>query len=376
MELLKHRQGELTIMSDKQVQKAGDNAQQLQAGTINVTNNIISGIDEKKAREIFNEMYTVARKEFTQEAYQCANERVTKFEEAFMPKVLNLEEALQKFSDPSFQFLITEAHKTAASTEREADYELLSELLLHRVKSDKDRKVYAGIKKAIGIVDQVDDDALCALTVAHAIGHLIPITGTIMHGLDVLENMFSKLCYTSLCKGEEWLDHLEILDAIRLTRFGSLKKLDLIYIERLDGYTCVGIKKESEDYYEALSLLSSCNLSPQLLCDHELLEGYVRLITTNKESLESINEQIGQSAEISDEQKSILEKIYDLYNKGEEQKKIVANNFSIEWKKRKTLNMLLEWWNDIPMAFNITSVGNVLAHANAQRCDNSIPPLE
>lgn len=160
MELLKHRQGELTIMSDKQVQKAGDNAQQLQAGTINVTNNIISGIDEKKAREIFNEMYTVARKEFTQEAYQCANERVTKFEEAFMPKVLNLEEALQKFSDPSFQFLITEAHKTAASTEREADYELLSELLLHRVKSDKDRKVYAGIKKAIGIVDQVDDDAL------------------------------------------------------------------------------------------------------------------------------------------------------------------------------------------------------------------------
>ena len=36
-----------------------------------------------------------------------------------MPKMLKVEGALQKFSDPSFQFLITEAHKTAASTERE-----------------------------------------------------------------------------------------------------------------------------------------------------------------------------------------------------------------------------------------------------------------
>lgn len=154
-------------MSDKQVQKAGNNAQQMQAEIINITN--VSGIDEKRAREIFNEMYAIARKDFTQDAYQCANERVAKFEEALMPKMLKVEGALQKFSDPSFQFLITEAHKTAASTEREADYDLLSELLLHRVKKDKDRKVRVGIKKAIEIVDQVDDDALCALTVAYTI---------------------------------------------------------------------------------------------------------------------------------------------------------------------------------------------------------------
>ena len=102
-------------MSDKQVQKAGNNAQQMQAEIINITN--VSGIDEKRAREIFNEMYAIARKDFTQDAYQCANERVAKFEEALMPKMLKVEGALQKFSDPSFQFLITEAHKTAASTE-------------------------------------------------------------------------------------------------------------------------------------------------------------------------------------------------------------------------------------------------------------------
>ena len=51
-------------MSDKQVQKAGNNAQQMQAEIINITN--VSGIDEKRAREIFNEMYAIARKDFTQ----------------------------------------------------------------------------------------------------------------------------------------------------------------------------------------------------------------------------------------------------------------------------------------------------------------------
>lgn len=55
---------------------------------------------------------------------------------------------------------------------------------------------------------------------------------------------------------------------------------------------------------------------------------------------------------------------------------MVTENFSLEWKKRETLSSLLKWWNDIPMAFDITTVGTVLAHANAQRCDSSIPPLE
>ena len=370
-------------MSDKQVQKAGNNAQQMQAEIINITN--VSGIDEKRAREIFNEMYAIARKDFTQDAYQCANERVAKFEEALMPKMLKVEGALQKFSDPSFQFLITEAHKTAASTEREADYDLLSELLLHRVKKDKDRKVRVGIKKAIEIVDQVDDDALCALTVAYTIERLFPATGSIIRGLKILEKVFSKLCYTKLCQGKEWLDHLEILDAVRLDHISSLKDLDLFYAEQLDGYVCVGIKKESEDYQKALSLLSSGNLPRELLCDHELLEGYVRLPVINKKqigSLKLVNKQISSGklvelpSEISNEQRSILEQIYDLYDKNEEQKKMVTENFSLEWKKRETLSSLLKWWNDIPMAFDITTVGTVLAHANAQRCDSSIPPLE
>ena len=115
--------------SDKQIQKAGENSQQIQAGAINITN--VMGIDEKRAREIFNEMYIIARRDFSRDAYECANERVAQFEESLMPKIMQIDGALEKFADPSFQFLITEAHKTAAATERVADYDLLSELLVH-----------------------------------------------------------------------------------------------------------------------------------------------------------------------------------------------------------------------------------------------------
>lgn len=47
-----------------------------------------------------------------------------------------------------------------------------------------------------------------------------------------------------------------------------------------------------------------------------------------------------------------------------------------EWKKRKALASLCEWWDSIPILFEITAVGKVLAHSNAQRCDKSIPPME
>lgn len=382
----KHRLEELVVVNDKQIQKAGENSQQIQAGTISITN--VMGIDEKRAREIFNEMYVIARRDFSKDAYECANKRVAQFEESLMPKIMQIDGALEKFADPSFQFLITEAHKTAAATERVADYDLLSELLVHRIqKGEKNRKVRAGIARAVEIVDQIDDDALCALTVSHTVAKLLPVSGYIKNGLDVLEKIFEKLIYGELPKGQEWLEHLEILDAVRLTPFGTLKTVEQFYSEQLEGYTCVGIAKESNNYSEALSLLEDNQLSSNMfLVEHELLDGYVRLPICNKEAINSLQliskpivngQQFGEiHIDLSEEQKSMLGKIYDLYDKNDELKKEVSKRFMDEWNKRNALLMLKDWWDNIPVSFSITAVGTVLAHANAQRCDQSIPPLE
>lgn len=154
--------------SSKQIQKAGDGSHQVQM--VNPTLNV--GITEERAREIFSEMNAIARQNYTQDAYELAMKRVGMFEELLMNKVEQVDGMLEAFRDPSFQFLLVEAQKRAAASDRECDFEMLTELLAHRVEKNSDRKAKASISKAVEIVDQIDDDALCGLTLVYAINNL------------------------------------------------------------------------------------------------------------------------------------------------------------------------------------------------------------
>ena len=374
----------LIMMGDRKKQAAGNNSQQIQANTINITN--VNGIDEKRAREIVREMYAVARRDFSHDAYECANQRIAMFEESLMSKITKIDGALEKFSDPSFQLLLTEAHKTAASTEREADYDLLSELLIHRIKKGELRKTRVGLKRAVEIVDQIDDDALCAITIVHVVGKLLPIIGTINGGLDALQDIFEKLEYLNLPEGTEWIEHLDILNAVRINTFGRLKKLNQVYTERLDGYLCVGIRKKSENYDKAIALLDSIKFPASILINHELLNDYVRLPIVTLDTIETLSLTLEYESEegaisrkeiiASDEQKQCLRKIVKLYDNSEEMKQQVVNSFMCQLRNRKSLRILQEWWDSIPVSFEMTAVGTALAHANAQRCYPNIPPMD
>ena len=127
--------GNQTIADNKKIQTGGKVSQQLQAKKMIVH----VGIDEKRAREIYQEMNLQLRKDYSQEAINIANSRVTEFENRLMPKMQEVSGALEAFADPSFQLLLVEAQKTAASTERPADYDLLSELLIHRFQKGENR---------------------------------------------------------------------------------------------------------------------------------------------------------------------------------------------------------------------------------------------
>ena len=110
-------------MESKQVQKAGDGSQQLQM--VNPTFNV--GITEKRAREIFTEMNEIARQNYTQDAYAVAMKRVGMFEDLLMNKVEQVDGMLEAFRDPSFQFLLVEAQKRAAASDRDSDFEMLAD---------------------------------------------------------------------------------------------------------------------------------------------------------------------------------------------------------------------------------------------------------
>lgn len=365
----------------KQSQNGGDGSTNIQAGTIVAH----IGIDEKRAREICREMNLQLRKEYTQEALDIAKNRVSRFEDELVATMEKVDGALEAFADPAFQILLTNAQKAAASTERPVDYRLLSELLMHRFKKRNNRIARAGINLAVEVVDKISDEALLGLTVAHAIASFRPIIGDINKGLDMLDGLFGKVIYGNLPKGMEWLDHLDVLNAVRINSFGSLKKLDQFFSEVMDGYCAVGIKKGSENHSKALGILKQNNLSDAILVDHALNSGYLRLCVSKKLDIDKLHYEqvtsqggmpVTMSINLAPNQIDAIKSVYDLYGTDQASRNGILEAFRQAMDSRSSLKAVRDWWDSIPQSFQITSAGKVLAHANAQRCDNTLPPLD
>lgn len=369
------------INKRKQLQKAGEGSTQYQADTI-----IIQGIDEKRAREICNEMFAIVRNDLANEAYETACQRVNEFENDLIPKMQAIEGALESFRDPSFQFLLTKAHRTAASTERPADYALLSELLIHRIQRGQNRATLAGINRAVEIVDQISDDALLGLSVTFAVEQIFPVSGQISKGLDVLDTLLGEVCYGELPSGNGWVEHLDILDAVRVSPWGNMKKLEDYYAEQMPGYCAAGIPKNSDNLKRAWELLTAVGLTTDLLAPNELVPDYLRLPIVRENHIDSLplvlqkviadNVVTEVPIPLSSEQKEAIHQIYLLYDTDNEIMANVKKNFLEELLKRSNLKLVCEWWNSISIGFTVTPIGRVLAHANVKRCDNAIPDLD
>ena len=213
--------------------------------------------------------------------------------------------------------------------------------------------------------------------VFHAVSRFSPESGDLDAGLDRLDNLFNTLFYSDLPEGNHWIDHLDLLGAVRVNPIGKLKPLLDYYSSMLDGYVCVGIHKGSENYFKAIELLASIDASEDFLIDNVLNPNYVRLNSPQQNSFESTYKLIAPNVMIplSTKEKTTLKDIVSLYNKDYQLLQNVKKSFSEKWKLRKSLNQLNNWWEKIPYAFTLTEMGIVLAHANAQRCDNSLPPL-
>lgn len=365
-------------MISSQSQKGGNDSTNIQAQQMVVN----VGIDEKRAREICQEMNLQLRREYSQEAMEVARSRVGEFEDRLMEKMAQVQGAMDAFSDPGFQLLLVEAQKTAAATERSADYDLLSELLVHRFNRSGNRNTKAGISFAVEIVDKISDEALLGLTLVHAVNNFIPTSGDISVGLDVLNEIFKKIIVNDPPAGQDWLDHLDILNAVRLNHLGGMKRLIDFYSEVMPGYVDVGIPKDSEDHMRAIDVLRGNGIPVDLLVLHSLNADFVRLnLIDIHHAKQILIRRFGfggfvlSEDGLSESQLAAIESVYQMYSKDQRIKGHNIESFEREWGKRESLRKLRAWWDGISGGITITSVGKVLAHANAQRCDQSIPDL-
>lgn len=356
-----------------QRQRAGDNSQQYQISSVVIN----QGITEERARAVFSEMIPQALEEYTKEAYTKANDRISKLENRLMPRIVDIDGALAAFADPAFQILLRKAQQSAAATERDEDYSLLSELLICHIQKGSNRKNRTGIKKAIEVVDEIDNDALCGLTLAHAVNAYRPVTGDMHKGLEALDKFFTKLMYMEPPVGSTWTDQLDVLNAIRILQISHFKSISEICTTSIPGYICIGINKDAENFQKACDLLNNIHLSSDILVSNELLDGYVKLPICSKETISElfIINANGKERKINQQEIDILEKIWDLYDHNDTLQKKVNDNFIETWDEFDALRKLKEWWEKLSVCFSITVVGTVLAHTNAKRCDPTLPDL-
>ena len=364
----------MEINKDQQVQKAGDqsiqnqligdNSSQTTIGSqinLHQTNIVTTNIPVDQvaalASTVTYQVMQQAKGFCIQIAEEKAIEKMQHFEKIWCPRVITMEHAVENLTDPKFHFMLRDANITAAQSSRQEDLCILSELLACHVDKGSNLKIDAGINRAIKIVNEIDLDALCALTVVMTIRSVVPTSGRIIDGLNALNNLYSKLLTLNLPENEEWLDHLDVLGLINI-RFTANPKLENILSEKLDGYICIGMKKDSEEYMKTLEILRKNGISETQLVPNDLLEGYYRLNIAGLSSL-----------------KECLKSIIELYSNDKDLQKMVMKNFMNQWDSFESLRIVKEWFDKIPVKFIINSVGKVLAQTNAKRIFPEYPDL-
>lgn len=360
-----------------QEQTAGDNSNQIMVrGDMNI------GITESQARDICKAECAIALQNWAFQAGAFAESRIQKLEDKVLPKMLSHDEKLSIFGDPGFQILLRKAQIAAASSEREADYEILSDLLLHRAEQNGNRQRRLGIAKAIEVVDQIDELALIALSVVYAVTKYTPISHSIFEGLNTLDSLFCKIYDgRSLPADNSWMEHLSLLSAIRLGTEGinSFKKMEEYVPNRLKVYFENGIKEDSEDHKKIKETFELSGLTISCFEVHPLKEGYLHLTCSkdvNNLVITRTNPQgVIQQLPLTTQQKEAIKYAIDLNFRLNPKDNVMVRKFWDLWNQYPNLAILKKWWNSLTVHFNITPVGEALANAYIRGKEPTIPPL-
>lgn len=350
-------------LTSKQEQHAGNASNQYQANQIVVNN----GLSEEQAIKVFQSMIPIALASYEDMAAGVAEERINRFKGKLLPRLEKIEGAFENFKDPAFQMQLRRAQISAAVSDQESDWDMLSQLMIKHIEIKKDRNKKLGVTRAIEIIGEIDNQALLALTVLYAFLYLMPMEGNINRGLDILEELYSKILYQELPKNDTWIDHLEILKTIKTYPYKTDIKTGDICAETLGGYAAAGIKKGSANFEKACILLQSIEMDAGAFIDNPLLKDYLVLPIVNKNMMEGIRiKKHGIESQPLPQDITVIQQIFNLYEDGND-KQIAIKKFMELWDKHSTLKQIHAWLDKIPFFIDLNIVGKVLAIANMRR---------
>ena len=352
-----------------QTQKAGDNSTQIQVEKIE--NNY--GMSVQEVTQIVKSEIDIALKENSLVAETVARKRLNEFSEIFLPKLVK-SNLIECFSEPAIQVFFRNTEKTAICTDSRNCYEILSEILIHRVNKKEDFTTIAATNKAIEVADKISDDALLFLTIFLCVNRFIPNSGNINQGLQLLDNLYGNILKErEIPYSQNIIDNLEIVGAIRKQEFLTYKSFDDFFPDSLDGYANAGIDTETENYQKAKELLKEIGIDEKFIFSNSLIEKHIRLNVVNRNKLDKLI-----TSNQQEKVNRILNEIYNLYDNSDENKRNAKNEFFKLLNNYPNIIRVKNWWNSnmVDGGVVITPIGKVLAHTNAKCLDSNIPDLD
>lgn len=313
-----------------------------------------------------------------------AEKRIEAFQQIFtsqiQKEIINKEELKKLSEKPEFYKFINDTKKIAAQTDDIVDYELLSSLFIDYIDKNEDMIAATNIKKAMDIIVDIDKDILNMLTVYYIVKHIRLTYGTARDMLEHSERLILKIGDIKYTETDDimWYDHLEVLDVIKYEfKPNQVKLIDYLFNNRYSGCVCVGLQKDSKDYFKAINMLNSVGLGSKMLVEHDLLEGYVRFNVSSGELLHTLPYYNTNNIRIknilfSDTQKKVLNEIWDMYIKDKKLKQIVYKNFQSLFNEFPVLTKFLKWHDNILYLFMIKPIGNLLVNINVRRYEPTI----
>ena len=365
----------------KQSQKAGEGANQFQAGTVTVNNTFV-GITEQRAREIFySEMVPMIRA-LAVEAQNVATKRMLDLFSDLMARVKKCEKDLSSFSDPGFLQNLRVAQESAAVSERKEDIETLSELLIDRMNGNISGCRKTGIRRAMEVVPELEE---CELVVLAVMFFSIIYTCLDMSAINVeqyLSALDGKLAsILSICKlpyDTRYLQHLSILDCVEINHASSFRKLEDYYAEEIDGIICAGVAKGSPEHQTVMKILDECDVGYNVLVANDLLPGYDRLPLVQLNYFSNLtipapDIQHVASMAINKKNEEGLRKAISLYERDDVLLKKVKDLFARKMDKYDSIRQFRYWLARQDYKFELTPIGEALAYAIIRRCIPDMP---
>lgn len=332
----------------------------------------IEGLSGEHLKAI-SQIYDKSMASVLKAANDIAIARIDDLKQLTLPRIEKMEHALEDLKNPASQRFLLEAQQEAMVTDSPDAMKLLSDLIVEHINnySHKDKQVT--IRHAVKVISEIDPEALRAMTLFHLLRSVVPTRGNVIEGLQIINKLIHPLLSSPLPTGSHWTEHLSLLNAIRIVPTVRISRLDDYYAQLADGYTCIGIKENSPQHIQAKELLQKANLRTDILVPNDLLPGYVRIPVPSKTFISQWVLTNGKDKHpITPEEKQTFFSIFDLYEQNSELQLQVIKTFKSRFSQFESLATASEWWNHIPVYFELTLVGTVLAVLNGRRYNSDI----